>query len=233
MRARERRFLGMNPGDGGVGYPLKLLRDFHLIFHVRSRDSCRESGADSDGAAGIGDDRLRRRYVHGARDIFRAGERTGAVISFEVETEQPLEIEARFIRDFQLEWPAALGGTFIEWDSGLHAFALGEETQQICRRSSVRRPAGEPGLEYRDELFRLAENSIRLGVTKKGKDRKLIVISGSMNGHAEAEADLSPAARGPRRTAAGSAKYYQKYLQRHSELSCRTRSCSRRMTGRA
>jgi hypothetical protein len=33
----------------------------------------------------------------------------GAVIKFEVETAHPLEIEAVFERDFQLEWPAALG----------------------------------------------------------------------------------------------------------------------------
>jgi len=31
----------------------------------------------------------------------------GALISLEVETEFPLEIEARFLRDFQLEWPAS------------------------------------------------------------------------------------------------------------------------------
>lgn len=35
----------------------------------------------------------------------------GAVILLDVETEQALEIEAAFHRDFQLEWPAALGAT--------------------------------------------------------------------------------------------------------------------------
>jgi len=47
---------------------------------------------------------------YGAREVFRAGGRSGAVITFEVETEQPLELEVAFHRDFQLEWPAAFGG---------------------------------------------------------------------------------------------------------------------------
>src|SRR5207248_1725990 len=40
----------------------------------------------------------------------------GAVITFAVQTAQPLEIKAAFERDFQLEWPAALGGTYLSWD---------------------------------------------------------------------------------------------------------------------
>ena len=41
----------------------------------------------------------------------------GAVIEIQVETEQPLELEASFVRDFQLEWPASMGGTYVGWSS--------------------------------------------------------------------------------------------------------------------
>src|SRR5262249_36596612 len=111
----------------------------------------------------------------------------GAVISFDIQTEQPLEIEARFVRDFQLEWPAATGGTFIEWDKNLHAFSLSEETRKFV--GLVGSPtAADSGLEFVTNYFDSRANTIRLGVTNKGKDNKLIVISGSMNGHGEAEA---------------------------------------------
>src|SRR5437870_3787763 len=46
----------------------------------------------------------------------------GAVILLDVETEQPLEIEASFHRDFQLEWPAALGATYLNWAGPQRAF---------------------------------------------------------------------------------------------------------------
>ena len=76
----------------------------------------------------------------------------GAVILLDVETEQPLEIEALFVRDFQLEWPAAIGGTFIEWDKNLHAFALGEETRKFV--GLVGSPtAADQGMEFQTNYF--------------------------------------------------------------------------------
>src|SRR5580704_15273181 len=95
-------------------YPLKLFRDFRLIFH--------------EGDHAIPAEVLARTIiVHPesativySSDTFTVREtffvpvkEQGAVISLDIQTEQPLEIEARFIRDFQLEWPAAIGGTFI------------------------------------------------------------------------------------------------------------------------
>ena len=47
--------------------------------------------------------------------MFRSTKRE-LIILLDVETEQPLEVEAAFTGDFQLEWPAALGGTYVNWD---------------------------------------------------------------------------------------------------------------------
>src|SRR5207253_3224391 len=55
----------------------------------------------------------------------------GAIIVLNVETEQPLEIEAAFHRDFQLEWPAALGAAYIDWSAPQHAFYFGEEQRKF------------------------------------------------------------------------------------------------------
>src|SRR6202171_4560820 len=105
-------------------YPLKLLRDFRLQFHTEGRLLPAETLArtvitrpESSSIVYTGD-------TFSVRETFfvPVGE-PGAVILLEVETESPLEIEAVFHRDFQLEWPAALGATYIGWDSGLKAFA--------------------------------------------------------------------------------------------------------------
>jgi glycogen debranching enzyme len=193
-------------------YPLKLLRDFRLIFH--------------EGDHAIPAEVLARTIiVHPesativySSDTFTVREtffvpvkEQGAVISFDIQTEQPLEIEARFVRDFQLEWPAAIGGAFIEWDKNLHAFVLSEETRKLV--GIVGSPtASEPGMEFDTNYFASDADTIRLGVTNKGKDQKLIVIAGSMNGHAEAEATYRHLLEDHEELREESAKYYEDYL---------------------
>src|SRR5215470_12031316 len=112
-------------------YPLKILRDFHLIFHTDGRALPAESLARTLAV------RPEASIITYAGDTFRVREtlfvpirERGAVISLEVTTDQPIEIEAVFERDFQLEWPAALGGTYMNWDNNLHAFAFGEESKK-------------------------------------------------------------------------------------------------------
>src|SRR3984957_17537383 len=193
-------------------YPLKLLRDFRLVFH--------------EGDHAIPAEVLSRTIIMHpesativySSDTFTVREtffvpvkEQGAVISFDIQTEQPLEIEARFIRDFQLEWPAAIGGTFIEWDKSLQAFALGEETRKFV--GLVGSPtAADPGLEFDTNYFDSQMNTMRLGVTSKGKDQKLIVISGSVNGHAEAEETYRRLLDDHEELRQQSAKYYEDYL---------------------
>jgi hypothetical protein len=67
--------------------------------------------------------------IHYASDDFSVNEtlfvpihEPGALVMFEVETIHPLEIEAAFERDFQLEWPAGLGATYVKWAPELRAF---------------------------------------------------------------------------------------------------------------
>jgi len=114
-------------------YPLKLLRDFRLQFHTEGRALPAETLArtlttrpESSAIVYTGD-------TFSVRETFFVPvNEPGAIISLEVETEFPLEIEARFLRDFQLEWPAALGGTYSFWDKDQRAFYLGEETKKFA-----------------------------------------------------------------------------------------------------
>src|SRR5260370_1206896 len=169
-------------------YPLKIFRGFHLTFHV-------------DGRALPAESLVRTLIVHPesatlvyAGDNFSVRETffvpvkaPGAVILLDVETEQPLEIEASFIADFQLEWPAALGGTFHSWDESQHAFVFGEERKRFS--AIVGSPSGSsPQVSYQTNYSSSDENSMRLGVTAKGRASKLIVIAGSIHGLADAQA---------------------------------------------
>ncbi len=167
-------------------YPLKVFREYHLTFHVGDRALPAESLART---LTVRPESASILYVG---DSFRVREtlcvpvtEAGAVILLDVETEQPLEIEAAFTPDFQLEWPAGLGGTYSTWDTKEHAFFLGEEARKFA--AFVGSPtAHDPHAAYQTNYSASDENSMRLGTTPKGKDTKVLVIAGSVNGPADA-----------------------------------------------
>src|SRR6266404_3093669 len=193
-------------------YPLKLFREFHLKFHTEGRVLAAESLARTVTVRPESATILYAGDTFTVRETFFVPVREqGAVIILDVETEQPLEIEAAFHRDFQLEWPAALGATYLDWSAAQPAFYFGEEQRKFS--ALVGSPtATEPHAEFQTNYSESQESSFRLGPTTKGKERKLIVIAGSMEGRTEAEktyqhltsayADLLPE----------SAEYYRDYL---------------------
>jgi glycogen debranching enzyme len=168
-------------------YPLKILREFHLKFHSEGRVLPAEALARTITV------RPESSTILYAGDTFTVREtffvpvhEQGALIILDVETEQPLEMEAAFHRDFQLMWPAALGATYLDWAATQHAFYFGEEQKKFS--ALVGSPtAAEPSAEFQTNYLESQESSFRLGPTAKGKERKLIVIAGSMEGRAAAE----------------------------------------------
>lgn len=199
-------------------YPLKIFRDFHLKIHVDGRALPAESLArtlitrpESSTIVYAGD-------TFSVRETFFVPlKEPGALILLDVETESPLEIEAVFHRDFQLEWPAALGATYESWNTQLQAFTLGEETRKFA--AIVGSPTAENAqAEYQTNYSQSAENSFRLGATAKGKETKLIAIAGSMTGLAEAEKTYRHLSSGYSELLKESADYYRDYLKQTVSL---------------
>jgi len=195
-------------------YPLKLLRDFSLIFHVDDHDIPAAALArtivvrpESTALVYVGDTfRVTETFVAPVHE-------PGVIIRLDVETEGPLEIEAVFRRDFQLEWPAGLGATWENWDEAQHAFVFGEE--QKIYSAYVGSPTAVATLQELNTNYDTSEFSgFRLGVTASGKGSKLIVMAGSANGAAEAEATYKKLTAQAEALESESARYYRDYLQR-------------------
>ncbi|PYX33269.1 MAG: hypothetical protein DMG80_06595 [Acidobacteria bacterium] len=202
----------------GWVYPLKIFRNFHLTFHVEGRAVPAES-------------LVRTLIVHPesatlvyAGDNFSVREtffvpvhERGAVILLDVETEQPLEIEAGFVGDFQLEWPAAVGGTFHFWDELQRAYIFGEEQKKFA--AMLGSPsASNPQVAYQTNYSSSQENSFRLGVTDKGRASKVIFLAGSTKGLADSQATYQRLASSYADLLRESAQYYQDYLGRTVNL---------------
>jgi len=199
-------------------YPLKLFRDFHLLFHLEGRVIPAELLVRSVTV------RPEASTIVYSGDTFQVKEtlfvpvgEPGAAIILEVETQEPLEIEAVFHRDFQLEWPAAFGGSYVNWDPKLRAFSFGEERKQYAGL------VGSPTAEIvREEYFTnysaSGESSFLLGPMEKGRGTRLIVISGSVHGTREAEATYQKITNGYQGLSRDAAKYYADYLDRTVKL---------------
>ncbi len=199
-------------------YPLKIFRNFHLTFHVDGRALPAESlvrtlivRPESATLVYAGDNFSVR------ETLFVPVHEAGAVIAFDVETEQPLEIEAGFTGDFQLEWPAAVGGTFQYWDESQHAFVFGEEQRKFA--AMVGSPsASSSQVAYQTNYSASEEDSLRLGVTIKGRASKIIVVAASTQGLAEAQASYQRLATTYADLLRASAQYYRDYLSRTVSL---------------
>jgi glycogen debranching enzyme len=194
-------------------YPLKLFRDLHLTFHVEDRALPAESLART---LTVQPESASILYVG---DSFRVREtlcvpvnESGAVILLEVETESPLEIEVGFTEDFQLEWPAALGGTYVSWDLAQHAFFFGDEAQKYAGFFGSP-TAKDAKLAYETNYSSSSESSMRLGITQKGKDRKILILSGSVTSTVEAEKTYKHLLATYDQLVQESAEYYRSYLQ--------------------
>jgi glycogen debranching enzyme len=194
-------------------YPLKIFRDFHLRFHADGRT------LPADSLARTLITRPETSTIVYTGDTFSVREtlfvpvrEPGAVILLEAETESPLQIEAVFHRDFQLEWPAALGATYIGWDAGLKAFAFGEEQRKFAALAGS--PTAENAqVEFQTNYSESQENSFRLGLIAKGKATQVILIAGSMTGRADAESEYRRLSSGFGDMLRESADYYRNYLR--------------------
>jgi glycogen debranching enzyme len=207
-------------------YPLKIFRDFHLTFHIGGRELPAESLART---LTVRPESATLVYVG---DSFRVEEtllvpvqEQGAVIVLEIETTDPLEVEASFVNDFALEWPAATGGTYAQWDARRRAVVFGEETRKFA--ALVGSPTAEDAhLAYETNYSSSNETSFRLGVTKKGRETKVLVIAASVAGHATPQDDAQKDAQKTYEHLAtsyqqlerDSADYYRNYLARTVNL---------------
>ena len=199
-------------------YPLKLLRDLHLIFHVQDRSVPADSLArsivvrpESSTILYAGDDfTVRETFFVPVRE-------NGAVIFLEVDTEQPFEIEVAFHSDFQLEWPGAIGGTFTGTAPDGRSFIFGEESKRFV--GLIGSPtAVELREAYQNNYSESRQSSFRLGRTANGKETKLIVLAGSTQGLPDAEKTFQKLTSTWQDLLRDSAEYYRDYLNRTVSL---------------
>jgi glycogen debranching enzyme len=164
-------------------YPLKILSDFRLQFKVDGTVITAEALArtlivrpESTTIVYTGDSYSVR------ETLFVPVHEPGAIIAVQVQTVRPLQVEALFRRDFQLEWPGRLEAWDPEWNEALHAFEFADMSGKF--EALVGSPdATRTTTEYSSNYFDSNLNSFSFEPTRRGSDTKLIVIAASFTGH--------------------------------------------------
>jgi hypothetical protein len=113
-------------------YPVKLLRDFHLTFHLGSHVIPAETLPRT---VTVRPESTSIRYVYDSFSVcetwFAPLHDTGAVVTLQLESSEPVAIEAFFTPDVAWMWPAGLGAGNVEWDSTRQVFNFGEEEHRF------------------------------------------------------------------------------------------------------
>ena len=195
-------------------YPLKIVRDFQLQFHVGGHVLPGSAFArtvtvrpESTTILYVGDTFTVR------ETLFVPIHEQGAIILLDVSTTEPLEVEATFIRDFQLGWPGAIGGSYLNWNPALHAFTFSEDLDRFS--ALVGSPAATDAiLDYQSNFVQTRESSFRLGVTRSGRQTKAIILAASTSGRTAAENTYRHLSSAYPELLQEASQYYAEYLKK-------------------
>ncbi len=194
-------------------YPLKLLRDFHLAFRVGDRVIAASS--------------LPRKIIARpeSTSILYAGEsfavcetwfaplhETGALVTIQLESYEPISVEAAFEPDAAWMWPAGLGAGYSEWNEGLHAFRFGEEQHRFYA------VAGSPQATavtsaYSNNYASSPFDGFQFGPPVKGNATYVFAMAASFEGAKQAEALYQKLLTQSSQLEEEARQYYQHYLE--------------------
>jgi len=156
-------------------YPFQIFTNYRVAF--------RPSGATNaiDGASVLSRvvyeaDSITRIYLGPnfvAREkLFVPMDRAGAIVTYSIQSESPVEIEVHATPVMDLMWPAAVGGQSFEWTPSLNAFILAEPangfTAAIGSPQIVAHDSPDNRTEHRDIQSGLSFNlhPTRSGIAK-------------------------------------------------------------------
>jgi glycogen debranching enzyme len=169
-------------------YPLKLLRNFHLTFRAGDRVIAASSLPRTIVA------RPESTSIRYAYDSFSVCETwfaplhdTGAVVTIQLESAEPVSVHASFEPDVAWMWPAGLGAGYSKWDEALHAFSFGEEQHRFyafAGSSQATDITQAYSTNYSSSLF----DSFQFGPAVKGTATYTFAMAASFDGEKQAQA---------------------------------------------
>lgn len=170
-------------------YPIKIFHGFHLEFQPEGAvepihgDSCLEQVITRPESTTLV-------YVTAQftvrQIIWVPLDEQAIVMLFDVDSEKPLTISAKFVPDFKPMWPASFGGQNSHWDESLKAFGLSDISGKPT--AFVGSPAVSAYTQHLDWALKEGELVFQLRATPEQARAQFlpIAIAGSMESEQKA-----------------------------------------------
>jgi len=170
-------------------YPIKIFHGFHLEFRPEGAvepirgDTCLEqviTRPESTTLVYVTAQLTVRQIIWVPLD------EQAIVMFFDVDSEKPLTISAKFVPDFKPMWPASFGGQNSHWDDSLKAFALSDISGKPT--AFVGSPAVSAYTQHMDWALKEGELVFQLHATPELARAQFlpIAIAGSMESESKA-----------------------------------------------
>lgn len=200
-------------------FPLKLFRDFHLTFragdHLIPAENLPRTITIRPESTSI-------RYISDTFSVcatwFAPLHETGAVVTLQIQSTEPLQTLASFEPDIAWMWPAGMGAAYSEWNPQLKAFRFGEEEHRFYAL------AGSPEATSTRQAYAMNYSSSQsdafdFGPPATGTVTYHFVIVASFVGQAQAEDLYRKLAAQSSQLEQEAHQYYERYLAKTVGLS--------------
>ena len=194
-------------------YPLKLLREFHLTF--RTGDRLINAGSLPRTIIA----RPESTSIRYAYDSFTVCETwlaplhdTGAIVTIQLQSSEPVSVQAAFEPDVAWMWPAGLGAGYSEWNETLHAFRFGEEQHRFYAIAGAAQ-AQNITQAYSNNYSAVAFNHFQFGPAVKGNATYVFAMAASFEGEEQVQALYQKLLTQSSQLEEEARQYYQHYLQ--------------------
>lgn len=202
-------------------YPIKVLHGLRLEFRqegmaepVRGEDYLEYLVARPESTTLV--------YVHPRftvrQTIWTPLDEPAIVNFFDVDSDQPLEITAKFVPDFKPMWPASLGGQYSYWIAEEKAFGFTDGTSKPT--AVVGSPNVGAFTEHMDHAMAGGEMLLRLRVTPEQarKTLPILVMALSMESSAKARETYRSVLSRARELYEVRVKYHREFLARTLQI---------------
>ena len=153
-------------------------------------------------------------------------------MTLQLESSEPVAIEASFTPDVAWMWPAGLGAGYVEWDSTLRVFNLGEEEHRFYA------VAGSPGASdihqaYSTNYSSATTDGFQFGPAVKGSATYHFVLAASFKEKKGRMTSTRSSCRNIRNFSRRRGSITSTISTLRSRSPCPSAICRRRTTGRA
>jgi glycogen debranching enzyme len=228
--ARDWQFLdAVSPHAGLLGredgifeawiYPLKLFRDFNLKFRL---GDIVFDGNVLPRTISARPESVSVRYIYDSFTAcatwFAPINDRGAIVTIEVNSFDPVAVEASFVPDVAWMWPAGMGDAYSQWDAQLKAFRFGSDRHGFF---AIAGATGASALNSTYSANYSAEHTaaISFGSPAKGNSTYRFVMAASFENQQQADALYHKLLASDAALVNEAREYYSRYLDTTVKLS--------------